>query len=146
MSYTKCSEFASEEPVARDLDLMSGLKNSGSDDIWGEMVFKRNGESHMSFKLNLQYHKAMDNIMVERCEKDLTIVLLNYKYLLSDKTGTWTAGVPSTWEWASKDLENKVAFFKAKKVYKVVSVVQPPFMQWNETKSKVPLVIRFVRF
>ena len=148
MSYTKCSEFSSQAPVARDLDLMSGLKNSGSDDIWGEMVFKRNGESHMSFKLNLQYHKAMDNIMVERCEKDLTIVLLNYKYLLSDKTGTWTAGVPSTLKWESTDLESKVAFFKAKKVYKIVSVVQPPFMQWNETKSKIPPshVVRFVRF
>ena len=66
MSYTKCSEFSSEEPIARDLDLMSGLKNSGSDDIWGEMVLMRNGESHMSFQLNLQYHKAMDNSMVER--------------------------------------------------------------------------------
>ena len=32
-------------------------------------------------------------------------------------------------------MEDKVALFKAKKVYKVVSVIQPPFMQWNETKS-----------
>ena len=66
MSYTKCSEFSSQAPVARDLDLMSGLKNSGSGDIWGEMVLSGNGESHMSFQLNLHYHEAMDHILVER--------------------------------------------------------------------------------
>ena len=66
MSYTKCSEFSSGQLTVRDLDLMSGLKNSGSEDIWGQMVLSRNGESHMSFQLNLQYYKAMDNSMVER--------------------------------------------------------------------------------
>ena len=66
MSYTKCSEFSRAEPIPRDLDLMSGLKNSGSADIWGEMVLTRNGESHMSFQLNIQLHKAKDNMMLER--------------------------------------------------------------------------------
>ena len=78
MSYTKCSEFSSEEPIVRDLDLMSGLKNSGSEDIWGQMVLSRNGESHMSFQLNLQYYKAMDKSMVERWYDTTDNVSPNY--------------------------------------------------------------------
>ena len=30
-------------------------------------------------------------------------------------------------------MEAEIAMFKAKRVYKIVSVIQPPFMQWNET-------------
>ena len=66
MSYTKCSEFSSGQLIVRDLDLMSGLKNSGSEDIWGQMVLSRNGESCTSFQLNLQYFKVMDNSIVDR--------------------------------------------------------------------------------
>ena len=40
--------------------------------------------------------------------------------------GTWTAGVP-----AKMDFD--IALFNEKRVYKIVSVIQPPFMQWNET-------------
>ena len=69
MSYTKCTQFSSEEPIARELDLKSALKNSGSADIWGEMILSRNGESHMSFPLNLQLHKALDHNLVERCHE-----------------------------------------------------------------------------
>ena len=44
-------------------------------------------------------------------------------------------------------MEDKVALFKAKKKYRVVSVIQPPFMQWNDTKSKIPasFVVRILK-
>ena len=40
--------------------------------------------------------------------------------------GTWTAGVPAK-------MAFDIALFNAKRVYKIVTVIQPPFMQWNET-------------
>ena len=63
--------------------------------------------------------------------------------------GTWTAGTPSMmFDWESNEMEDKASLFKAKKIYKVVSVIQPPFMQWNDTKSKIPasFVVRFLEF
>ena len=44
----------------------------------------------------------------------------------SSPVGTWTAGVPS-------EADFDVPLSNAKKVYKIISVIQPPFMQWNET-------------
>ena len=39
-------------------------------------------------------------------------------------------------------IEEKMALYKSKKVYRVVSVIQPPFMyEWNETLSKEELLI-----
>ena len=51
-------------------------------------------------------------------------------------------------DWESNEMEDKASLFKAKKIYKVVSVIQPPFMQWNDTKSKIPpsFVVRFLKF
>ena len=45
-------------------------------------------------------------------------------------------GLPPFFDFTSAEMEETVALYKAKKVYRVVSVIQPPFMQWNETKSK----------
>ena len=56
--------------------------------------------------------------------------------------GTWTAGVP-----AKMDFD--VALFNAKRVYKIVSVMQKPFMQWNETlreDTNFPLLKSLVSF
>ena len=47
----------------------------------------------------------------------------------------WTAGVPSDFSFDPM-MEEKVASYSAKKVYRIVSVIQPPFMLWNETLSK----------
>ena len=46
--------------------------------------------------------------------------------------GTWMPGVPSEFNF-NAGMEDQISLFKAKKVYKIVSVIQPPFMQWNET-------------
>ena len=42
------------------------------------------------------------------------------------------AGIPSVMDFES-GMEEEIAMFKATRVYKIVSVIQPPFMQWNET-------------
>jgi ionotropic glutamate receptor len=118
MTYTKCSEFSGGEPIERSLDLMSALKASGVEDVWGEVHFITNGESHMEFTLKVHLQKVMDKSLAE-----------------SHEVGTWTAGIPSHFNFKSAEMEEKAALFKAKKVYKVVSVIQPPFMQWNETKN-----------
>ena len=41
-------------------------------------------------------------------------------------------------------MEDEIAMFKATRVYKIVSVIQPPFMQWNETTRKK--LILFILF
>ena len=33
-------------------------------------------------------------------------------------------------------MEEALTLFKAKQIYRIVSVIQPPFMMWNETKRK----------
>ena len=50
--------------------------------------------------------------------------------------GTWKAGIPAMMDFEN-GMENEIAMFKATRVYKIVSVIQPPFMQWNETLSKI---------
>ena len=55
--------------------------------------------------------------------------------LFSNEVGTWKAGINSSFNFISPEMEEKVAIIQAKKVYKVVAVMQPPFIFWNETKS-----------
>ena len=66
MTYTKCSEFGGGQPTERSLDLMSALKVSGVEDVWGEMSFVANGESRMDFTLKVQLHSAMDSSLADR--------------------------------------------------------------------------------
>ena len=66
MTYTKCSQFAGDQPIERDLDLMSALKVSGVKDVWGEVHLSKNGESHMEFTLKVHLQKTMDKSLAER--------------------------------------------------------------------------------
>ena len=66
MAYTKCSQFAGSQPVERSLDLMSALKVSGVDDVWGKVHFSTNGESHMDLTLRVHLDKALDSSLIER--------------------------------------------------------------------------------
>ena len=45
-------------------------------------------------------------------------------------------GIPAEMDFES-GMEDEIAMFKATRVYKIVSVIQPPFMQWNETLRKL---------
>ena len=49
--------------------------------------------------------------------------------------GTWTSGIPGTMKF-KPGMEEQIIKFRAKTVYRVVTVVQPPFMLWNETTRK----------
>ena len=49
--------------------------------------------------------------------------------------GTWVAGIPTDMKF-EKEMENEIAMPKKKRVYKIVSVIQPPFINWNETTRK----------
>ena len=50
--------------------------------------------------------------------------------------GTWASGIPTEMEF-EKGMQNEIAKPKKKRVYKIVSVIQPPFMQWNEIQSNI---------
>ena len=54
------------------------------------------------------------------------------------------AGIPSEMDFES-GMEDEIAMFKATRVYKIVSVIQPPFMQWNETLRKLINTKSFVQ-
>ena len=45
------------------------------------------------------------------------------------------AGVPAEMSFNS-GMEEKIRLFDSKKVYRIVTVQQPPFMQWNATTRK----------
>ena len=51
-------------------------------------------------------------------------------------------GNPSQFSFES-GMEEELILFKAKKVYRIVSVIQPPFMLWNETKRKNDQILQF---
>ena len=48
--------------------------------------------------------------------------------------GTWTPGFPSAFN-LNADMEDKLVLRKTRDVLRVVSVIQPPFMEWNEEKG-----------
>ena len=56
--------------------------------------------------------------------------ILNINFRTS--VGSWTAGVPSEIDF-DPGMEDEIAMFNTKRVYKIVSVIQQPFMQWNDT-------------
>ena len=47
----------------------------------------------------------------------------------------WMPGNPSSFAF-EPGMEEALTLFKAKQIYRIVSVIQPPFMMWNETKRK----------
>ena len=59
-----------------------------------------------------------------------------YQKFFSIPVGTWVSGIPSEMVF-EKGMEDEIAVPKKKRVYKIVSVIQPPFMQWNETLRKI---------
>ena len=97
--------------------------------IWGQMTLTSNGLSYMDFKLDIDVNKAMEGALKERWR----IIWSNYSsnYPFSTTVGSWNAGVPSEFDFDA-------GMLKAKRVYKIVSFIQPPFMQWNETLSNDP--------
>ena len=113
-----------------------GLDYNYKEDVWGKVHFSTNGESHMEFTLKIHHQKTMDNSLAERYLHNTAVKITNHSsHFSSNDIGTWTAGVPPAFNFKSAEMQETVALYKAKKVYKVVSVIQPPFMQWNETKS-----------
>ena len=76
---------------------------------------------------------------MRRRHLDSNVLVLVFKNLFSKEIGTWSPGLPSV-----LDLKfgTEIELFKAKKVYKIVSVLKPPFMEWNETTS----MITFLKF
>ena len=69
----------------------------------------------------------------------VVLLLINYK-LFSTPLGTWVPGIPTEMEF-EKGMQKEIAMPKKKRVYKIVSVIQPPFMQWNETLSKIYIIL-----
>ena len=78
--------------------------------------------------LNNNYNNNINNT-------GLTTTKTTTNALFSNDVGTWTAGIPSPFNFVSEEMQDKVALLNGRKVYKVVAVMQPPFISWNETLS-----------
>ena len=94
--------------------------------VWGKMILKSNGLSYMDFKLQVDVNKAINFTLNERYNGGYKFLNQDISNPFSFPVGTWTAGVPT-------EMDFDVALFNANRVYKIVSVIQPPFMQWNKT-------------
>jgi len=118
MTYTKCSEYTSNEPIARNLELASSIAAVSMPDAYGPMMLKSNGMSYMGFDLRLVAYDIKSGKIAKR--EDL---------------GTWSAGIPGKIMF-KPGMEDEIVKFRAKTVYRVVTVIQPPFMMWNDTTKK----------
>jgi len=119
MTYTKCSEYTSDVPIDRSLDLVSSIKSVSMPDAYGSMMLVSNGLSYMSFDLGVVTYDIMSGKIANR-----------------EDIGTWTSGTPEGTMKFNAGMEETIVKFRAKTVYRVVSVIQPPFMFWNETTKK----------
>lgn len=96
---------------------------------YGSMMLVSNGRSYMSFDMGVDTYEINAGKIAKR-----------------EQIGKWSAGAPGNMMWMNGG-EEKINQFRAKNVYRVVSVLQPPFLLFNETTSKygmtrqnVPLV------
>ena len=103
-------------------------------DAYGPMMLKSNGMSYMGFDLGLVAYDIKSGKIAKRlgflCSK-----LFQYKYSIREDLGTWSAGIPGKMMF-KPGMEDEIIKFRAKTVYRVVTVIQPPFMMWNDTTSK----------
>ena len=47
--------------------------------------------------------------------------------------GTWMSGAPGEFMFGANGMEGELLEYSAKRLFRVVTVQQPPFMEWNET-------------
>jgi len=118
MTYTKCSEYTSDVPIDRSIDLLASVLSVDMPNAFGAMMLVSNGLSYMSFDVGV-----------------VTYDITSGKVGKREDVGTWSAGTPGAMNFKPGG-EDKIVQFRAKTVYRVVTVVQPPFMHWNETTKK----------
>ena len=113
--------------------------------VWGKMILESNGLSYVDFKVHVDVNKAVNGVLnmrsVQTHCRGMVLLLIIY-IIFSTPLGTWVSGIPTKMEF-EKGMENEIAMPKKKRVYKIVSVIQPPFMQWNETLRKHKIQIYF---
>ena len=52
----------------------------------------------------------------------------------------------SSFNFKTAEMKEELTPAKTREVYRVVSVIQPPFMQWNETKGESQACINHIQF
>ena len=72
-----------------------------------------------------------------RYDNNYQILILYIRYSI----GTWNSGVPSTLD-IEEDFRNETAEFRPKKIFRVVTVLQPPLMDWNQEQGEEKIMIK----
>ena len=110
--------------------------------MWGNMHLSNNGQNHMNFKLHIELTETVDGSIQRYLNKFPITENLKYFTACSEEIGHWNAGLPSSFVFNS-GMQDKISFWKSKSSFKVVTVLQAPFMMWNENTSNFQFWERF---
>jgi len=109
-SVTKCSDYTESTPIARNVDLFSAMQATSNHGFaFGPLKLTSNGESMMTFNLNIVTYNIEGQKIAERKE-----------------IGHWETGTAGISYKAG--MMSALTGFRATTMYRVVSVLQAPFM------------------
>ena len=74
-----------------------------------------------------------------RYDNNYQILILYIRYSI----GTWNSGVPSTLD-IEEDFQNETSEFRPKKIFRVVTVLQPPLMDWNQEQREEKIIVKLI--
>ena len=104
-------------------------------DAFGSLNLTSNGFSYVKFHLEVEMYQIKQSKIEEKFVYSLK-TSLKAICKFRENVGTWTSGIPGTMN-LEVGMEEKLVQHRAKKILRVVTVIQPPFIQWNVTTSKI---------
>ena len=111
-------------------------------DAFGSIMLESNGLSYVKYDLGVETFRIKLGKVLNR-----SVFYQQQKiysaYIFRTEVGTWSSGIPGNMTFKPGMAENIVKL-RAKPLYKVVTVIKPPFMQWNETTSKFQNMKSFI--
>lgn len=109
LEYTKCNDYTETEPIARgNINLLQTLKSTKVPLSFGPISITSNGNSAMQFDVNVNMLQFRAGSIVK-----------------NEAIGTWMVGEPDNFKLKAGQ---SLAGYAARTQYKVVTVVQPPFI------------------
>ena len=127
----------------RTLNCDCTLQGVDLPDTFGPLELTSNGQSHMGFQLAVQAVKVVGGTVQQREKLGIwqacTITNENQIHqngkIIKWITSCVQAGVPGSLDFLP-GMSELISQFRGQTVYRVVTVLQPPFMQYNATTSE----------
>merc|ERR1719422_603704 len=114
-TYSKCEDYASQSPAMRKIELKNHLKKANmAPYCYGKMNIEANGVSGMDFDMNINRQEYKSKRLTK-----------------TSNVGKWNSDMPGAIDYKTGAVTAKLA---ATNVYKVVVVIQPPFVMKQDGK------------